>query len=65
MTAESPFISHFTLAVSRSSQFKVIKIERSEIPEEYRTVAVSHDVVNQILNLRNAENDTDTVRDLR
>ncbi|VDK86420.1 unnamed protein product [Litomosoides sigmodontis] len=44
---------------------KVIKIERSEIPEEYKTVAVSHDVINQILNLRNAESDSDTVRDLR
>nr|CDP97710.1 BMA-CHCH-3 [Brugia malayi] len=42
---------------------KVIRIERSEIPEEYRTVAVSHDVVDQILNLGNPE--SGIVNDLR
>ncbi|EFO22661.1 hypothetical protein LOAG_05821 [Loa loa] len=42
---------------------KVIKIERSEIPEEYKTVAVSHDVVDQILSLGNSE--SGNVNDLR
>ncbi|EJW79334.1 hypothetical protein WUBG_09758 [Wuchereria bancrofti] len=42
---------------------KVVRIERSEIPEEYRTVAVSHDVVDQILNLGNSE--SRAVNDLR
>ncbi|CAG9534426.1 unnamed protein product [Cercopithifilaria johnstoni] len=42
---------------------KVVKIERSDIPEEYRTVAVSHDVVDQILNLGNSEKES--VNDLR
>uniref|UniRef100_A0A0R3RHE6 MICOS complex subunit MIC19 n=1 Tax=Elaeophora elaphi TaxID=1147741 RepID=A0A0R3RHE6_9BILA len=42
---------------------KVVKIERSEIPEEYRTVAVSHDVVDQILNLGNSK--SENVSDLR
>ncbi|KAL3993960.1 hypothetical protein ACH3XW_19785 [Acanthocheilonema viteae] len=42
---------------------KVVKIERSQIPEEYRTVAVSRDVVDQILNLGNTENES--INDLR
>uniref|UniRef100_A0A8R1XPB3 MICOS complex subunit MIC19 n=1 Tax=Onchocerca volvulus TaxID=6282 RepID=A0A8R1XPB3_ONCVO len=44
-------------------KFQVVKIERNQIPEEYRTVAVSNDVVNQILNFGNSENDN--TKDLR
>ncbi|VDM95068.1 unnamed protein product [Thelazia callipaeda] len=36
---------------------KVLRIERTEVPEEYRTVGVSHDVVDQVLNSKLSENE--------
>ncbi|KAM3719797.1 MICOS complex subunit [Dirofilaria immitis] len=50
-------------SLSSNDHPKVLKIERSEIPEEYRTVAVSRDVVDQILNLGSSE--SENINDLR
>ncbi|KHN87938.1 hypothetical protein Tcan_17411 [Toxocara canis] len=41
---------------------KVVRIERAEIPEEYKAVGVSHEVVNRVLGMHDDDTSSEVVR---
>uniref|UniRef100_A0A0M3INR6 CHCH domain-containing protein n=1 Tax=Ascaris lumbricoides TaxID=6252 RepID=A0A0M3INR6_ASCLU len=48
-----------------SSLFQVVRIERTEIPEEYKTVGVSNEVVDRVLAMHGEQMPSDEVDSLR